>query len=60
VKLQGQTVLSRLDIAAEAGGRNRALAKQIADVSVKGTMTVEFVPVRGKPPVICALEIVER
>ena len=59
VKVQGRTVISRLDIAKEAGGRNRALAKKIAEVSAKGTMTVELVPVKGRAPLLCAMEIVE-
>ena len=60
VKIQGKTVLSNLDIAAAAGGANRALTKAVRNVAATWTMTVELVPVRGKAPRICSLEILQQ
>jgi len=60
VKLQGKKVLSRLDIAAAAGGLNRALEKECRGIPAEGTMTIELVPVRGDAPLLCSLEIAKR
>jgi len=60
VKVQGKTVVSRLDIAAAAGGANRALVRELGPVDAKGTLTIELVPIRGKAPLICALEVLRQ
>jgi len=60
VKLQDKTVISKLDIAAAAGGANRAMVKQFQDIAAKGTLTVELVPIRGKQPLICSLEVLRQ
>jgi len=59
VKIQDQTAISRLDIVKEAGATNTALVKEVKGVPAKGTMTIELMPVQGKPPSICALEVLE-
>jgi hypothetical protein len=59
VKLQGRTVISRLDIAKEAGAANRALVKEIRGVAATGTMVIELGAVAGSAPLLCALEVVE-
>ena len=60
VKIQGKDAISRLDIAAAAGGANKALTKEIPNVNAEGTVTIEMVPVTGSAPLVCALEIVEQ
>lgn len=60
VKLQGKTVISHLDIAAATGRLNRALTKEFRNVAGQGNLAIEFVPVRGKPPLICSLEILRQ
>jgi hypothetical protein len=44
VELQGQRVLSTLDVVQEAGGRNRGLVKEFAGVEVGDALVIEFVP----------------
>jgi len=60
VRLQGETVMSSLDITAAAGGVNRAWFRAFRNVAVDGTLTVELVPLRGRPPLICALEVLRQ
>ena len=60
VKLQGRTVISRLDIAAASGGANRALIKEFRGIVAQGTITIELVPVQGKAPLICSLEVLRQ
>jgi hypothetical protein len=60
VKIQGKKVLAGLDVAKEAGGARRALAREVAGVSAKETMVIELLPIRGKPPLLCSLEVIEQ
>ena len=60
VKVQDRTVISRLDIVAASGGANRALTKEFRGIVVRGSLTVELVPVRGKAPLICSLEVLRQ
>jgi hypothetical protein len=60
VRLQGKTVISHMDIVSEAGGTNMALTKAFPNVAASGTFTVELVPVQGKPPLLCALEVLRQ
>ncbi len=60
VKLQGKTAIPRLDVAADAGGRDKAVVRRCRGIKAQGTMTIELVPVRGDVPSLCALEIVRR
>jgi len=63
VKLQGQTVLQRLDVAKEADVRT-ALVKEFKGVKADDTITLEFVPA-GKEvtpstgPILNAIEVME-
>jgi hypothetical protein len=64
VSLQGKTVLEGLDVAREAGGRNRALVKEFTHVEARERITIELAPsarsgAAGAPPTICGLEVVE-
>ena len=60
VKVQGKRVLSGIDIAKETGGKRRALVKEIKSVAAKGTMSIELAGVKGKGPLLCSVEIVEK
>lgn len=57
VALQGQEVLSRLDIAGEAGGARRAVVKEFAGVAVGDELRIELVPNSGKPPILSGVEV---
>lgn len=62
VKVQGQTVLKDLDVVREAGGRDRALWREVAGVVVRDQLTVEFIPKSPNPapeeaPILQAIEI---
>lgn len=63
VKLQGRTVLKGLDIAAAAGGRDRALVKQFSHVAVDDRLLVELVAKSSRPspeaaPIVDGVEAV--
>jgi hypothetical protein len=61
VSLQGDTVLSRFDITARAGGANRPVVAEFNSVAVKDKLVVELMPataVSAEPPVICGIEVV--
>jgi hypothetical protein len=60
VRIQGKTLISDLDIAAAAGGANRAWKRDFHNIAANQTLTVELVPVRGKAPLICSLEILRQ
>jgi hypothetical protein len=57
VSLQGEKVLQDLDIAGEAGGPRRVIAKQFSRVEVDGSLRIDFAG-GDKPPVISGIEIV--
>lgn len=57
VALQGQTVLERFDIAAEAGGANRAIVKEFRGVPVQKELTVDLTPATAQP-VLCGIEVI--
>jgi alpha-tubulin suppressor-like RCC1 family protein len=48
VKLQGSTVLTNLDVAAEAGGPRRELVKEFR-VGISKTLDIDFVRTAGEP-----------
>jgi hypothetical protein len=47
VKIQGETAIESLDVAAEAGGRNRSLVKEILGVDVGRELVIELIPHPG-------------
>jgi hypothetical protein len=61
--LHGDTVLAeKLDIAKEAGGRNRGLVREFKNVRVNGKLTLRFVPAvkdvtPTNAPVLCGFEM---
>jgi outer membrane protein assembly factor BamB len=58
VSLQGKGVLRNFDIAQDAGGAGKAVVKVFKDVEVTRDLDVSLVPVRGRPPLISAIEVV--
>jgi len=59
VALQGRTVLPGLDIAREAGGPGRVIARTFEGVMAGDELTVALTPADGSaPPVLCGVEIV--
>jgi hypothetical protein len=60
LRVQGKTMISHLDVAAAADGANRALTKELRNIVANGTLTVELVPVRGKPPLVCSMEVLRQ
>jgi hypothetical protein len=64
VAVQGKTVLKGLDIAREAGGKNRALVKQFGGVEASEQIVIELTP-EGRPndgsslPVISGVEVAQ-
>jgi outer membrane protein assembly factor BamB len=64
VAVQDNMVLPRLDVAREAGGRNRGLVKEFKGIKVKDTLEVRFVPGEGAAttpatvPFLCGIEII--
>jgi len=57
VKVQGKSVLTRLDIVQQAGAPRQALVKRLEPVRARGTLTIDPVPVAGREPILCAIEI---
>jgi hypothetical protein len=60
VKVQGRTVIASLDIARESGGKDMALTREIDGVRIADRLAIELMPRRGKPPVMCGLELYRR
>jgi hypothetical protein len=58
VKLQGETVAERLDVAAEAGGARQALIKKFSGVNVSDKLIIELVPRGDARPILSAVEVV--
>jgi outer membrane protein assembly factor BamB len=60
VALQGEVRLSALDIAAEAGGPNRTLIKEIEGVPVENHLKITLSPRSGKPPLLGGVQAIAR
>jgi outer membrane protein assembly factor BamB len=64
VKLQGKTVLEKFDIAATAGGRDKAVFREFSGIEVSDKLLLELVPRNPSPksdaelPILQAIEIV--
>jgi len=63
VKLQGKRVLSGLDVFKEAGGRNKAIVKELKGVRVEDALTIELTsvatnPTMGQAPILSGIEVV--
>ncbi|MEK6259191.1 MAG: PQQ-binding-like beta-propeller repeat protein [Planctomycetota bacterium] len=59
VSLQGKPLLNALDVVKEAGGRNRALVKEFADVQVGDELVIELTPSSSKSlaAILCGVEV---
>ncbi len=60
IKIQGKTKLAGMDILRQTKKPNTALVKQFTDIPAKGTMTIELKPIKGNPPIISAMEIIQQ
>jgi len=49
IKLQGKTVAEGFDVAAAAGGQNKAVVKEFKGIECDGKLTIELVPKAPKP-----------
>ena len=58
VGLQGNTVLARFDVAAEAGGAKRSLVKEFQDIAVNDVLEVTLATVSGAETLLCGVEVV--
>ncbi len=58
VMLQGQPVLERFDVAKAAGGRNRAIVKEFADIELNDTLNIVLRSIHEKPPLLSGIEAV--
>jgi hypothetical protein len=57
LRINGSLVIENLDIVKAAGARDTVYTKTIDNVTVSGTLKIEFKAVKGKS-LICGLEIV--
>ena len=62
VKLQDKTLLEHVDVAREAGGSMRALAREFHEVQVTDNLFVEIIQTQKNPsesqlPVLCGIEV---
>jgi len=60
VRLQGRTVVEKLDVVAAAGGWRRGLVRQFAAVAVGESLEVELVPRTPLPAVISGIELIRQ
>ncbi len=63
VKIQGQTVATELDIAAETGGDRRAVVKQFSAIACEDMLSIQLVPKVGdftpsQTPALSTVEVV--
>ena len=56
VRLQGDTVATRLDVAKDAGGPLRSMTREFSHVRVTGDLVVQLIPVAGEP-ILSAIEV---
>jgi outer membrane protein assembly factor BamB len=57
VRLQGKQALRDFDIAKEAGGARKPVVKVFKDIEVGRDLEVSFASVRGKSPLVNAIEV---
>ncbi|MEW6359146.1 MAG: PQQ-binding-like beta-propeller repeat protein [Planctomycetota bacterium] len=59
--VQDASVLENFDVVKEAGGPNRCLVREIANVKVSDELSVRFQSeTANHPPILCGLEVVRR
>lgn len=58
VALQGKAVLQDFDVVQAAGIRNRTVVKEFRGIEVLDNLEVSLLPVRGKSPLLCGIEVV--
>jgi hypothetical protein len=60
VSLQGNEVLRDFDITRAAGGAQRVIAKEFADIAVHDDLAITLTPASAAPPVLCGVELTAR
>jgi hypothetical protein len=58
IKLQGQEVLPRFDIAQQSGGPDRGVVQEFKGIPVQDALAIEFRPTADKPAVIGGVELI--
>jgi outer membrane protein assembly factor BamB len=58
IKLQGQEVLPRFDIAQQSGGPDRGVVQEFKGIPVQDALAIEFRPTTDKPAVIGGVELI--
>ena len=64
IKIQGQVVAKQLDVAAEAGGSDRALVREFHNIHVENDLVLELTTSAAAEnssqwPTLCAIEVVQ-
>jgi outer membrane protein assembly factor BamB len=59
VALQGNTVIEKLDVAQESGGRNRAIVREFRDIEADTHVRIDLTPIVGRA-LLCGVEIVAK
>ncbi|MDZ7619545.1 MAG: PQQ-binding-like beta-propeller repeat protein [Patescibacteria group bacterium] len=59
VRMQGREVLADFDVAREAGGPNRSVAREFRGIRISDALTIAFVPKTAKPALVCGVALVE-
>jgi hypothetical protein len=57
VALQGNTVIERLDISQDSGGRNRVIVREFTGIEADTEVRISFKPIRSRA-ILCGVEIV--
>ncbi|MEO2031563.1 MAG: PQQ-binding-like beta-propeller repeat protein [Planctomycetaceae bacterium] len=57
VALQGNTVIERLDVSKDSGGRHSALVREFTDVEAGASIQIDLKPISGRA-LLCGVEIV--
>lgn len=58
VSLQGRPVLTNFDVAAEAGGPMRTIAKEFSDIMIRDALEITLTPKGRAETLLCGVEVV--
>jgi hypothetical protein len=59
IKANGKEIVSKLDVFAKAGGKDKGMVIMQEGIPASGTMEIELVPIKGNP-LLCAVAIVAK
>jgi outer membrane protein assembly factor BamB len=60
VLINDKRVLPQLDIIGETGAQNKALVKEVKEIGPSTTVEFSLKHVSGKPPLLCAIELIPK